>query len=199
MASRRSRPTATPATPATPAASTVSPLSPWRRWCSCSGANGACAGTFRTRPHPGHDRGRGEHLGEPALWTQPEPQFRGRHYNLGRPFSSRNRSRSPIPRSWWAARAPRPCAAPPARATAGTRSGTSPESARAHIAKLTELRAEYGRADAPSEVTVNGSASMKREQAAQLVEAGVDRIVTTLWSSSRDAIPALEAFAARVF
>ena len=69
----------------------------------------------------------------------------------------------------------------------------------AHIAKLARLRAEYGRADVPFEVTVNGSASITREEVAPLEAAGVDRIVVTLGRSSRDAIPGLEAFAARVF
>ena len=39
---------------------------------------------------------------------------------------------------------------------------------------------------------------MTREEVEALEEAGVNRIVVTLWRSSRDAIPALEEFAERL-
>jgi probable F420-dependent oxidoreductase len=133
-----------------------------------------------------------------ALWTEEEPEFHGEHYDLGP-----------------AAFAPKPFQKPhppilvggetPAALRRAARLGDgwyalrhTPESAREHIARLTELRAQYGRADEPFDVTVGGTPSITRDEVEALEEAGVNRIVVTLWRSSRDAIGALEAFAERL-
>jgi probable F420-dependent oxidoreductase len=72
----------------------------------------------------------------------------------------------------------------------------TPASARRAVDRLTSLRDQYERSDQFS-VTVMGQV----EDEADLVEwgrAGVDRIVVKPWTSSRDAVPAMESLARKL-
>jgi probable F420-dependent oxidoreductase len=73
-----------------------------------------------------------------------------------------------------------------------------PEQAAAVVAELRRLRAEYGRDEAPFEITVlTGWGRMfDADQVAAYEQAGVDRMVVTPWVRSREAAAAIEAFAA---
>lgn len=72
-----------------------------------------------------------------------------------------------------------------------------PEQAAAVVARLRQLREEYGRSDEPFEVTVltGWGHGFDPDLVAGYERAGVDRIVTTPWARSREALVGLEAFA----
>jgi probable F420-dependent oxidoreductase len=73
----------------------------------------------------------------------------------------------------------------------------SPEQVAGVIATLNRYREEYGRADLPFEVTVLGSwgQGFDAELVAGHEQAGVHRMGMTPWARSREALPAIEAFA----
>jgi probable F420-dependent oxidoreductase len=64
----------------------------------------------------------------------------------------------------------------------------------APIAELRRLRAECGRADVPFQVTI-GAHIKQRSELAAWQRAGVDRIITSPWRRSREAIEGLRALA----
>jgi probable F420-dependent oxidoreductase len=67
-------------------------------------------------------------------------------------------------------------------------------SVRQPVAKLMRLRAEYGREGRPFQVTIGAHVSTRDELAAWS-EAGVDRIITSPWRRSREAIEGMRALA----
>ena len=73
----------------------------------------------------------------------------------------------------------------------------SPGQAATVVAELRRLRAGYGRDDGPFEITVltGWGETFRPELVAAYEEAGVDRMVVTPWARSREALPAIEAFA----
>ncbi len=134
-----------------------------------------------------------------TLWTDPEPEFHGTHYDLGPAVFEPKPFQKPHPPILVGGETPAALRRAARHGDGWYALRHTPESAREHVAKLAELRERYGRADAPFDVTINGSPSITREEVAELEEAGVNRIVVTLWRSSRDAIQSMEAFAERVF
>jgi len=75
----------------------------------------------------------------------------------------------------------------------------TPESAAPVVEKLRALRAAAGRSDLPFEVTISPSAaSLDHPTLERYAAAGVDRVVSLPWTRAREAMDALEAFAARV-
>jgi probable F420-dependent oxidoreductase len=133
-----------------------------------------------------------------ALWTEPQIEFRGKHYSFGpvtfepKPVS---RPHPPIIVGGSTDAALRRAArlgdgwyAPPQPA----------EQARDFVTKLTQLRREAGRAQEPFEVTLGASAEIEVDEVRRLEEAGVDRLVVLLWERTRDAVPNLGRFAERV-
>ncbi|MEW6269477.1 MAG: LLM class F420-dependent oxidoreductase [Thermodesulfobacteriota bacterium] len=134
-----------------------------------------------------------------CLWTEAEPEFHGRTYSFG-----------PVKFE------PKPVQRPHPPLLVGGESNVAlkraaqigdgwygvrhtPESAAAMVARLRALRADAGRGTLPFEVTVGPSAdSLDRDVVARFAEAGVDRLVSLPWRRAREAMDALEAFAARV-
>lgn len=134
-----------------------------------------------------------------SLWTEEVPEFHGKHYDIGPAVFAPKPVQKPHPPILVGGETP-------AALRRAARLGDgwyalrhTPASAREHIARLTELRERYGRADEPFDITIGGATSMTRAEVEELEEAGVNRIVVTLWRASREAIPALEEFAGRVF
>lgn len=72
----------------------------------------------------------------------------------------------------------------------------TPESVRDPVATLRRLRTESGLADEPFAVTVGGRVSDESEVEAYAA-AGVDRIIVSPWTRTRDVVAGLEAFASR--
>jgi probable F420-dependent oxidoreductase len=72
-----------------------------------------------------------------------------------------------------------------------------PEQAAAVVARLRQLREEYGRADEPFEVTVltGWGQGFDADLVAGYERAGVDRMVATPWARSREALAGVEAYA----
>lgn len=133
------------------------------------------------------------------LWTSDNPEFHGKHYDIGPAVFAPKPVQKPHPPILVGGETP-------AALRRAARLGDgwyalrhTPASAREHIARLTALREQYGRADEPFDITIGGTPSITRAEVEELEEAGVDRIVVTLWRASRDAIPALEEFAESVF
>lgn len=73
----------------------------------------------------------------------------------------------------------------------------TPASAAARAARLRELAAEAGRDPGAVEVTVMGDVAGPEDLAAYEA-AGVDRVIVTPWTSSREAVPAMERLAGRL-
>ena len=134
-----------------------------------------------------------------ALWTEDVAEFHGEHYDLGPAVFAPKPVQKPHPPILVGGETPAALRRAARLGDGWYALGHTPESARQHIVKLTELRERYGRADEPFDVTVGGSPSITRAEVEELEEAGVNRVVVTLWRASRDAIPALEEFADRVF
>ena len=75
----------------------------------------------------------------------------------------------------------------------------TPESAAAQVAKLRQLRADAGRGAASFEITVSpGASDLDRDTLARFADAGVDRVVSLPWTRAREAMDALERFAAQL-
>ncbi|HBZ72794.1 MAG TPA: LLM class F420-dependent oxidoreductase [Deltaproteobacteria bacterium] len=74
----------------------------------------------------------------------------------------------------------------------------TPESIKAPLARIRELRAKYGRNEKPFAVTTGGRISSARDLS-DWEEAGVDRIIVTAWTRSRDAVDSLHRLAAIAF
>lgn len=72
------------------------------------------------------------------------------------------------------------------------------ESVAAPIARLTELRREYGREGRPFEIVVGGDVS-RRDDIARWEEAGVTRLISRPWRRSREAVESLERHAEKLF
>ncbi len=132
------------------------------------------------------------------LWTEPEPEFHGKYYDF-----------NPIKFE------PKPYAKPHPPIIVGGESEAalrraarygdgwygvshSPEEMKRFRDRLLELRREYGREHEPFEITVNAPRDLDPDTVARYEEAGVDRLVSTLWSTTREAVPALERFYERV-
>ena len=74
--------------------------------------------------------------------------------------------------------------------------GHAPGTVAPQVARLRELLAEAGRADAPFEITVSTSAAaLDREALVRFAEAGVHRVVALPWTRPREAEDALRRFA----
>ena len=74
--------------------------------------------------------------------------------------------------------------------------GHAPGTVAPQVARLRELLAEAGRADAPFEITVSTSAAaLDREVLARFADAGVHRVVALPWTRPREAEDALRRFA----
>jgi probable F420-dependent oxidoreductase len=133
-----------------------------------------------------------------TVWTEPEPEFHGRHYDF-----------APIKFE------PKPYATPHPPIIVGGESDAAlrraarlgdgwygvrhgPEKMREFRDRLLALRCEYGREHEPFEITVNAPRDLDPDTVARYEEAGVDRVVPTLWSTTREAVPALEDFHERV-
>ncbi|MCP9948251.1 LLM class F420-dependent oxidoreductase [Actinomadura madurae] len=74
----------------------------------------------------------------------------------------------------------------------------SPDEIRSILAAVHTMRAEHGRADLPFEVTaiMGWGKGYDRELVESYAAAGVDRLVVTPWTRSRQAMEAIERFAA---
>jgi alkanesulfonate monooxygenase SsuD/methylene tetrahydromethanopterin reductase-like flavin-dependent oxidoreductase (luciferase family) len=73
----------------------------------------------------------------------------------------------------------------------------SVESCAAPLARLHELRVEYGRADQPFETVCLGRVT-SRDDAARFEEAGITRLLVTPWDRSREALDGVRRFAAQI-
>jgi probable F420-dependent oxidoreductase len=134
-----------------------------------------------------------------VLWTEPEPEFRGRSYSFGPVKFEPKPVQKPHPPLLLGGESDAALrrAAQVGDGWYGVRH--TPESAAAQVARLRALRAEAGRSALPFEVTVGPSAeSLDRDTIARFAEAGVDRLVSLPWRRAREALDALGAFAARV-
>ncbi len=74
----------------------------------------------------------------------------------------------------------------------------SPESVRAPVETLHRLREEHRRSDRPFTVSVGGSVSSEADVEA-FAAAGVDRLIVSPWSRTREVLDGLRSFASRYF
>lgn len=134
-----------------------------------------------------------------CLWSEDEPEFHGRTWSFG-----------PVKFEPKPVQKPHPPLLLGGESEAALRRAAqigdgwygvrhTPESAAAVVGRLRALREEAGRSALPFEITVGPSAdSLDRDVIARFADAGVDRLVSLPWRRAREAMDALEAFAARV-
>ncbi len=132
------------------------------------------------------------------LWTESEPAFHGKYYDF-----------DPVKFE------PKPYANPHPPIIVGGETeaalrraarlgdgwyGVShdPEKMQEFRDHLLALRRGYGREHEPFEISVNAPRDLDADAVARYEEAGTDRVVITLWDTTREAVPALERFHERV-
>jgi probable F420-dependent oxidoreductase len=127
------------------------------------------------------------------LWTEPVVEHHGTHFSFG-PVRFEPKPTAP-PRLLIGGETPAAL-----RRAAGNDGwmgmGHTPDSVRAVVEQLGELRAAAGSADRPFEVTIGGQVN-DPDDVEQWERAGVDRLIISPWRSTRDAIESCRAFAAR--
>jgi probable F420-dependent oxidoreductase len=132
-----------------------------------------------------------------TLWTESEPEFHGRTFAFGPVKFEPKPVQKPHPPILVGgeSEAALKRAAEIGDGWYGVRH--TPESAAEKVARLRQLRADAGRADASFEITVSPAASdLDRDALARFADAGVDRVVSLPWTRAREALEALERFAA---
>lgn len=130
------------------------------------------------------------------LWTEPVVEHHGRHFDFGPVAFEPKPVQRPIPIhiGGTSDRA--------LRRVAQLGDGwlgmhTTPTAAKAQVATLRSLLDDAGRPASAVEVTVAGTCDSPAELA-EWERAGVDRLVVTPWSRSREAAAAIQAFADRM-
>jgi probable F420-dependent oxidoreductase len=134
-----------------------------------------------------------------ALWTEDEPEFHGRTFAFGPVKFEPKPVQKPHPPILVGGESDAALkrAAEVGDGWYGVRH--TPETAARQVAKLSELRAAAGRSAASFEITVSPAASsLDRDVLARFAEAGVERVVSLPWTRAREAMDALERFAARL-
>jgi probable F420-dependent oxidoreductase len=134
-----------------------------------------------------------------TLWTESEPEIRGRTFAFGPVKFEPKPVQKPHPPILLGGESDAALkrAAELGDGWYGVRH--TPESVAVQIAKLRDLRAAAGRADASFEITISpGASDLDRDMLARFADAGVDRVVSLPWTRAREAVASLESFAARV-
>jgi probable F420-dependent oxidoreductase len=131
------------------------------------------------------------------LWTEPEPEFHGKHFDFDAVYFTPKPVSSPHPPILFGGDAPGALRRA-ARLGDGWISGgvaKDVEDVVACVKRLRELRAEQG-STGPFDLTVLDP-NPTEAVLARLAEVGVNRVVVMPWTSNRDAEREIEAFAAR--
>ena len=133
-----------------------------------------------------------------VLWTESEPEFHGKAFSFGPVKFEPKPVQKPLPiLVGGETEAALKRAAEIGDGWYGVRH--TPESVVPQLAKLRELRKVAGRDHLPFEVTVGPSAaSLDRDVLARFADAGVHRVVSLPWTRAREAMDAMERFAAKV-
>ncbi len=132
-----------------------------------------------------------------TLWTDRDAEFHGRHYS----FDAVRFEPKPVSK-------PHPPILVGGESDAALRRAAAygdgwyghhqrPDQIRAQLSRLAELRRQYGRETTPFEITLSAPADITAGEVREREELGVQRLVVKLWTSTRDAIPALEGFRER--
>jgi probable F420-dependent oxidoreductase len=129
------------------------------------------------------------------LWTQPEPEFHGKHFDFEAVHFHPRPLSSPHPPILFGGDS-EPALARAARLGDGWISGGVAENVEevvARVRRIAELRAALG-ASGPFNLTVLDP-DPSPAALARLAEVGVDRVVVMPWASNREASAAIESFA----
>jgi probable F420-dependent oxidoreductase len=134
-----------------------------------------------------------------ALWTEPEPSFRGRFFSFGPVKFEPKPVQRPHPPLVFGGESEAALRRAAALGDGWYGVGHTPASAAAQVTRLRALLAAAGRAEAPFEVTVSHAGpALGRDDVARYAEAGVDRVVVLPWSRGREAEAGLERLAEAV-
>jgi probable F420-dependent oxidoreductase len=156
---------------------------------------------FRTAGQDFHSRGaRTDEIIQilKTVWTEPEPEFHGKYFDFvkikfePKPYAKPHppiivggeteaalRRAARLGDGWY-----------------GVSHG--PEKMKEFRDRLLALRREYGRDHEPFEISVNAPRDLDPAAVARYEEAGVDRLVVTVYDTTREAVPGLERFYERV-
>ncbi|MGE0228718.1 MAG: TIGR03619 family F420-dependent LLM class oxidoreductase [Dehalococcoidia bacterium] len=132
-----------------------------------------------------------------VLWTQEEPEFHGEFLDFARLYFDPKPARPggpPIIIGGESAPAMRRAAV---LGDGWIGLGATPEEARAHVERLTELRRRAGRESEPFEVTLGGRVTTLDDVRAY-ADAGVHRLIVNPWMHPREAISTIEEFGDRI-
>jgi probable F420-dependent oxidoreductase len=135
-----------------------------------------------------------------ALWTQPEPEFHGKHFSFGPVKFEPKPLQKPHPPIVFGGETDAALKRAAALGDGWYGVGHSPETAATQVKKLRTSLADAQRADATFEITVSpASGTLDRDEVARYAAAGVHRVVVLPWRRGREAEDALERLAAAVF
>lgn len=132
-----------------------------------------------------------------ALWTEDEPEFRGRHFSFGPVKFEPKPLQKPYPPIVFGGESAAALERAAALGDGWYGVGHTPESAAPQVEKLRALLAAEGRGDQRFEVTVShAAASLAADDLRRYAAAGVDRVVVLPWRRGREAEQSLERLAA---
>jgi len=134
-----------------------------------------------------------------SLWTEPEPEVRGKFYSFGPVKFEPKPIQKPHPPIVFGGETPAALRRAAALGDGWYGVNHTPESAAARVSELRALLADAGRADAEFEMTVScGFPDLSADDVRRYEDAGIDRIVVLPWRRASEAEDKLEALAKAV-
>src|SRR5215207_9190093 len=130
-----------------------------------------------------------------VLWTEPEPEFRGRFFTLPRSMMEPKPASQPHPPYVFGGTTKNAIRRTAARGDGWYGVGVDASETAALVDQIRSLRSS-GLPRVEITVGVAPDANVHEELVAAYADAGVDRLVVRPWRKGRDAVPALERFAA---
>ncbi|HME90201.1 MAG TPA: LLM class F420-dependent oxidoreductase [Myxococcaceae bacterium] len=131
-----------------------------------------------------------------VLWTESEPEFRGRYYSFGPVKFEPKPVQKPHPPFIFGGETDAALKRAAALGDGWYGVGHTPETAATQIKKLRVLLTEAGRSSAPFEMTVScATPPATRDDLRRYADAGVDRVVVLPWRRGREAEQGLQQLA----
>jgi hypothetical protein len=126
-----------------------------------------------------------------TLFTEPEPAFRGRHFQFDALRFEPKPVQKPHPPFLLGGESPAALKRAAVLGDGWYGVGHTPETAAGQVRALRRLLADAGRAEAPFEYTVSHGGMLDRDQVRRYEDAGIDRVVVLPWRRGKEAVEAM--------